>query len=125
MRNAYLYSAKRTPIGSFMGALSNVEAPHLGAAAAQAALESAQLKPDQIDELIVGCVLPAGQGQAPARQVGIFSGIPVSTRALTVNKVCGSGLKAVAMAGERVQLGKAQFILAGGIENMSQAPYYL
>lgn len=100
-------------------------APQLGATAAKAALKEAGVTADKIDELISGCVLSAGVGQAPARQVGIFAGIPNSFRALTVNKVCGSGLKAVALASDRIRLEQAQWVLAGGIENMSQAPYYL
>ena len=122
MKPSYIYSAKRTPIGSFMGALGSVSAPQLGAAAAKAALTGVTAN---VDEAIVGCVLPAGLGQAPARQVAIFSGLPTSVRALTVNKVCGSGLKAITLAADRVALGQASCVLAGGIENMSQAPYYL
>lgn len=108
-----------------MGALSTVPAPQLGATAAKAALESSGIQASEIDEAIVGTVLPAGQGQAPARQVAIFSGLPTSTRALTINKVCGSGLKAISLASDRIELGYAKAVLAGGIENMSLAPYYL
>ncbi|MDB5038911.1 MAG: acetyl-CoA acetyltransferase [Bacteriovoracaceae bacterium] len=108
-----------------MGSLSSVSAPELGAVAAKSAMESISLDPKSIDEVISGCVLPAGVGQAPARQVSIFSGIPIGARALTINKVCGSGLKAVTLAADRIALGYAEMILAGGIENMSQAPYYL
>lgn len=108
-----------------MGSLSSLAAPQLGATAAKAALSEIGLKPETIDETIVGCVLPAGMGQAPARQVSIFADIPTKARALTVNKVCGSGLKAVTLAADRIALERASVILAGGIENMSQAPYYL
>src|SRR5258708_1369749 len=122
MKKSLILSAKRTPIGSFMGSLSNVSATQLGATAAKAAIEAAHV--EKVEEAIIGCVLPAGQGQAPARQVSIFSGLSKSTRALTVNKVCGSGLKAVSLAADRIALGYADVILAGGIENMSQSPYY-
>ncbi|MBN8555044.1 MAG: thiolase family protein [Deltaproteobacteria bacterium] len=125
MKKAFIYAAKRTPIGSFLGALSGVAAPQLGATAAKEALTQAKVEASKIDEVIVGCVLPAGMGQAPARQVGIFSGVPNSARAMTVNKVCGSGLKAVSLAADRIALGQSNVLLAGGIENMSQAPYYL
>jgi len=125
MKTVMIYQAKRTAIGSFMGSLSTVPAPQLGAVAAKAALSAAQLKGNEIDESIVGCVLTAGIGQAPARQVTIFSELPVSVPAMTINKVCGSGLKAVSLAADRVALGKAELVLAGGTENMSMAPYYL
>ncbi len=108
-----------------MGAFSNVSAPQLGATAAKAALRAASIAPEKIDEVISGCVLPAGLGQAPARQVCIFSGISNAARAMTINKVCGSGLKAVSLAADRIALSHSQFVLAGGIENMSMAPYYL
>lgn len=138
MKTAFIYSAQRTAIGSFMGSLSTVPAPRLGATAAKAALEAAGIaissqaqeqaqegRTAPVDEAIVGCVLPAGLGQAPARQVALFSGLPQGVRALTINKVCGSGLKAVAEAADRVALGRAAVVLAGGIENMSMAPYYM
>lgn len=125
MKTVYIYAAKRTPIGSFMGSLSTLPSPQLGAIAAKAAIASIALNPKDIDEVIMGCVLPAGVGQAPARQVGIFSGVPESARAMTINKVCGSGLKAVALAADRIALGHAQTVLAGGMENMSLAPHYL
>jgi len=125
MRDVFIYSAKRTPIGSFMGQLSAVAAPQLGAIAAKEALQKSGCELAEIEEVIVGCVLPAGMGQAPARQVSIFSGIPNSARALTVNKVCGSGLKSVSLAFDRMMLGRTSLALVGGIENMSQSPYYL
>lgn len=108
-----------------MGALSSVPAPRLGAFASKAALQDSEMKPESFDEAIIGNVLQAGLGQAPARQVALFSELPKSVRAMTINKVCGSGLKAVNMAAERIALEKAEVVLAGGIENMSLAPYYL
>jgi acetyl-CoA C-acetyltransferase len=125
MKSAYIYAAKRTPIGSFQGSLSTLSAPQLGAVAAKAAVAQSGISASDVDELISGCVLSAGVGQAPARQVGIFAGLPHSFRAMTINKVCGSGLKAVALAADRIRLEQAQWVLAGGTENMSQAPYYL
>lgn len=125
MKTAVIYSAKRTPIGSFMGSLSSISAAQLGAMTTKESLAQSGVKADQVDEAIIGCVLPAGQGQAPARQVSVYAGLPKSTRAMTVNKVCGSGLKTVSLAADRIALEKAQFVVAGGIENMSQAPYYL
>jgi len=108
-----------------MGTLSGVSAPQLGSIAAKAALLQSQVKSDAIDEVIMGNVLSAGVGQAPARQVGIYAGLPKSFRALTINKVCGSGLKAVTTAFDRILLGQASMVLCGGTENMSQVPYYL
>lgn len=108
-----------------MGSLSSVAAPQLGAVAAKAAVADSGVSLEAVDESIIGCVLPAGQGQAPARQVTLFSELPNSVRAMTINKVCGSGLKAVSLASDRIRLGHAQTVLAGGIENMSQAPYYV
>jgi len=125
MKNVFIYSAKRTPIGSFQGALSSIPAPKLGAAAAGAALGASGISGEKIDECVMGCVLSAGVGQAPARQVSVFSGLPKSVRALTVNKVCGSGLKAASLAADRIALGHAGGVLAGGMENMSQVPYFL
>lgn len=122
MKKAYIYSAKRTAIGSFMGSLAPISATQLGAICGKAILKS---HPAEVDEVIVGCVLQASLGQAPARQVAIFSGLPEVVRAMTVNKVCGSGLKAVTAAADRIALTQAEVIMAGGIENMSQVPYYL
>ncbi|TVQ78625.1 MAG: thiolase family protein [Bradymonadales bacterium] len=121
MKDCYIFTAKRTPIGSFLGQLSSVSAPQLGAVAAKAAIGS--LRPEEIQECIMGCVLTAGLGQAPARQVAIFSGLPNSVPAITLNKVCGSGLKAVTLAADRLALDRSQVILAGGMESMSQAPF--
>lgn len=119
-----IVAAARTPVGSFLGGLSTVPAPRLGATAIKAALERAGIKPDQVDEVIMGCVLPAGVGQAPARQAMIYAGIPRSAGATTVNKVCGSGLKSVMLAAQSIQCGEADIVVAGGIENMSLVPYY-
>lgn len=118
-------SAVRTPIGSFMGALSNVPAPKLGATAIRKALEMSQLPPDKVDECIMGNVLTAGIGQAPARQAAIYSGLPQSVECMTINKVCGSGLKAVMLGSDSIRMGNSSIVVAGGQENMSMVPHYL
>ncbi len=118
-------SAVRTPIGKFQGSLAGFTAPQLGAVAAAAAIERAGLKPDSIDETIMGNVLGCGLGQAPARQVSRAVGIPDHTSALTINKVCGSGLKAVMLAAQAIKCGDSRVVLAGGMESMSKAPYYI
>jgi acetyl-CoA C-acetyltransferase len=123
--NVYVVSAKRTPFGSFCGVLSDVEAPKLAATAIQGTLESAGLTADKVEEVIIGQVLSGGCGQAPARQAMRFAGIPDSTPALTINKVCGSGLKAVMLGADSIRLGNAGVVIAGGMENMSLAPYLL
>src|SRR4029077_12187163 len=115
----------RTPIGAFLGALTPLTAVQLGAAAARAALESAGLQPAELDEVIMGCVLPAGLGQAPARQAALAAGVPIGVPATTINKMCGSGLKAVMMAADQIRSGTADIVLAGGCESMSNAPYLL
>lgn len=115
----------RTPIGAFQGSLSSVAAPRLGAQAIHAAVESAGVPKEAVDEVIMGNVLTAGLGQAPARQAAIRAGLPDSVECLTVNKMCGSGLKAVMLAAQAIELGDAQVIVAGGMENMSLAPYLL
>ncbi|MCA9542326.1 MAG: acetyl-CoA C-acetyltransferase [Myxococcales bacterium] len=125
MQNAVIVGAARTPIGSFGGALASVPAPRLGAVAIQAALTRAGVSPDSIDEVIFGCVLPAGLGQAPARQAALFAGLPKGVPCTTINKVCGSGLKAVMLAAQAIRCGDAQVVVAGGMENMSRAPYLL
>jgi acetyl-CoA C-acetyltransferase len=125
MREVVILSARRTPIGSFLGGLAPVSATELGAVAAKAALADAEVKPEQVGEAYVGAVLLANLGQAPARQVALGAGLLPSTPSTTVNKVCGSGLKAVMLASQSIQLGDAQVVLAGGIESMSNAPYYL
>lgn len=120
-----IVAAKRTPMGSMLGTLSSLKAPHLAAFAHQAALLQAGIEPDHINEVISGCVLQAGIGQAPARQAAIKAGLPYSTGALTINKMCGSGMKAVMLAHDLVTLNPAHIILAGGMESMSNAPYLL
>ena len=124
LRDVVIVSAARTPIGSFLGALSGVPAPKLGSVAIRAVLERAGVKPDQVDECIMGCVLPAGVGQAPARQAALGAGLPESVECLTVNKVCGSGLKSVMLAAQAIAVGDADVIVAGGMENMSLVPHY-
>jgi len=118
-------AARRTPIGAFQGALSSLSAPQLGAAAARAALEDSAVAPEQLDEVIFGCVLMAGIGQAPGRQAALAAGVPQRVPATTINKMCGSGLKAVMMAADQIRAGSAHAILAGGVESMSNAPYLL
>ncbi|MDP6946013.1 MAG: acetyl-CoA C-acetyltransferase [Myxococcota bacterium] len=125
MREVVIASAARTPIGSFNGALSSLSAPRLGAVAIKAAVERAGVPPEQIDEVLMGCVLQAGLGQAPARQAMRYAGLPDSVGATTVHKVCGSGLKTVIMASQMIRSGDADIVVAGGMENMSQAPYLL
>jgi acetyl-CoA C-acetyltransferase len=125
MRDAYLLSAARTPIGGFRGTLATCTAPVLGAAAIRAAVERAGVPPEDVEQVIMGNVVGAGLGQAPARQAGLGAGIPRSHGALTVNKVCGSGLMAVALAAQSIRLGEADLITAGGMESMSRAPYLL
>ena len=115
----------RTPMGSFQGSLSGVKATTLGAAAVKAALERAGLQGDQVDQIIMGCVLPAGLGQAPARQAALGAGLPLSVTATTVNKMCGSGMQAAMMAHDALMAGTADIIVAGGMESMSGAPYLL
>jgi acetyl-CoA C-acetyltransferase len=120
-----IVSAKRTPIGAFLGALSPLSAVQLGSAAIKAAVETAGIKGADVQEIIMGCVLPAGLGQAPARQAALGAGVPLSVPATTVNKMCGSGLKAVMMAADQIRSGTADTVLAGGLESMSNAPYLL
>ncbi|WNG36890.1 acetyl-CoA C-acetyltransferase [Archangium violaceum] len=122
-REVVIVGAARTPIGAFQGALSKLTAPQLGAVAIKAALERAGVSPAQVNETIMGCVLQAGVGQAPARQAAIFAGIPDSVPAVTINKVCGSGLKAVIAGAQAVALGDAEVVVVGGMESMSNAPY--
>lgn len=124
-RPVFIVSATRTPIGAFQGALSSVTAPHLGATAIKAALERSKLAPDQVDEVFMGNVLSAGIGQAPARQAMIFADIPDKVPATTVSKVCGSGLQAVIFGVKSIALEDAEIVVAGGMESMSNVPYYL
>ncbi|MBI4832296.1 MAG: acetyl-CoA C-acetyltransferase [Candidatus Lindowbacteria bacterium] len=125
MREVVILSAARTPVGSFQGVFSDVSAPRLGSIAIEAALKRAGISPEEVDECIMGCVLPAGLGQAPARQAALGAGLPKSVGCLTINKVCGSGLKAVMLAFDSVRLGEAEVVVAGGMENMTRAPYVL
>jgi acetyl-CoA C-acetyltransferase len=125
MQEAVILSAVRTPIGAFMGALSSLTAPQLGATAIRAAVERSGVSPEEIDEVIMGQVLSAAVGQAPARQAAIYGGIPNSVPALTINKVCGSGMKAVMLAAQAIRCGDSNVVLAGGMESMSNAPYAL
>ncbi|MCE9523309.1 MAG: acetyl-CoA C-acyltransferase [Alphaproteobacteria bacterium] len=121
----YIAGAARTPMGAFQGELSGLSAPHLGAAAIRAAVSRAGLKPEQIDEAYMGCVLPAGLGQAPARQASIHGGLPNTVPCTTVNKVCGSGMKALMLASDQLGQGGADIVVAGGMESMTNAPYLL
>jgi acetyl-CoA C-acetyltransferase len=125
MKEVVIVSAVRTPIGSFMGALSNIPAPKLGAVAIKGALDRVKLSPDKVDEVLMGNVVQAGTGQAPARQAAIFAGIPDSVPCTTVNKVCASGMKAIMQAAQSIALGDTEIVVAGGMENMSQIPHYI
>ena len=120
-----IVSAKRTPIGAFLGALSPLTAVQLGSAAIKAALEAGSVAASDVQEVIMGCVLPANLGQAPARQAALGAGVPIGVPATTINKMCGSGLKAVMMAADQIRAGGTAIVLAGGLESMSNAPYLL
>ncbi len=124
-REAVIISAARTPTGKFQGALKGFTAPELGAIAIKEAVKRAGIDPAKVDEVIMGCVVQAGIGQAPARQAAMKAGLPPEVSALTVNMVCGSGLRAVALASQSVKLGDADFVVAGGMESMSNIPYAL
>ena len=125
MSEVYVVSAQRTPIGAFQGSLSSVTAPKLGSTAIKAAIEKAGVNGDNVDECIMGNVLTAGTGQAPARQAVLGAGLPTSVPCMTINKVCGSGLKAVMLAADGIQLGRNQISVAGGQENMTLAPHLM
>jgi acetyl-CoA C-acetyltransferase len=125
MREAVIVSAVRTPIGKFQGSLQSFAAPRLGALVVREAVRRAGADPAQVDECIMGCVLQAGLGQNPARQAAIYGGLPAQSAALTVNQVCGSGLRAVALAAQAIQTGDTEVMVAGGMESMSNAPYLL
>src|SRR5438045_3701472 len=125
MSDALILSAARTPIGKYLGAFADVPAAQLGASALAEALRRANVPADRVDEVIVGNVLQAGLGQNPARQTALKAGLPDSIAAYTVNKVCGSGLKAVMLAAQAIRAGDAELIAAGGFESMSRAPYLL
>jgi acetyl-CoA C-acetyltransferase len=120
-----ILSARRTPVGAFQGVFANVTGPQLGAAAIKAALTDSGVAASDIDEVIMGCVLSAGLGQAPARQAALGAGLPTSTPATTINKMCGSGMRAVMLAADQLLAGHAQAIVAGGLESMTNAPYLL
>jgi acetyl-CoA C-acetyltransferase len=124
-RQSVIVAAKRTPVGAFQGNLSSVSAPNLGAVVIKALVEETGIDPSQIDEVILGNVLAAGLGQAPARQAALYSGLPQTIEALTINKMCGSGLKAVMLADQVIRSGDADVVIAGGMESMSNAPYLL
>jgi len=124
MKEVVIVSAARTPIGSFLGALSTVPAPRLGAIAIKGALDKIELNPEMVDEVLMGNVVQAGTGQAPARQAAIYAGLPDTTPCTTVNKVCASGMKTVMQAAQAISLGDAEIIVAGGMENMSLIPHY-
>jgi acetyl-CoA C-acetyltransferase len=123
-KQVYIVSAVRTPIGSFGGVLKDIPAPRLGAIAIKAAVERAGIKPDQVDELLMGCVIQANLGQAPARQAAKYAGLPDKVICTTVNKVCASGMKAIAQGAQSILLGDADIVVAGGMENMSAVPFY-
>jgi acetyl-CoA C-acetyltransferase len=125
MHDVVIVGARRTPIGSFRGSLSTLPATRLGALAVSGALNAAGVTPDAVDEVLMGNVLSAGVGQAPARQAAIFAGLPPSVPCTTVNKVCGSGLKAVMLGAQAIRLGDARTVVAGGMESMSNSPYLL
>ncbi|SFC46365.1 acetyl-CoA C-acetyltransferase [Algibacter lectus] len=124
-KEVVIVSAARTPIGSFLGSLSTIAAPKLGAIAIKGALDKINLKPELVDEVLMGNVVQAGTGQAPARQAAIYAGIPNTVPCTTINKVCASGMKAVMQAAQSIALGDADIIVAGGMENMSLIPHYL
>lgn len=123
--SVYIVNGARTPIGSFLGSLSTVTAPDLGAAAIKAAIERSNLKPEQVQDVLMGCVLTAGMGQAPARQAMIKAGLPTSIGATTIGKVCGSGMKAIMLGRSEILAGEADVVIAGGMESMSQVPHVL
>ncbi|HEX2536208.1 MAG TPA: acetyl-CoA C-acyltransferase, partial [Chitinophagaceae bacterium] len=124
-KNVFLVSMARTPIGSFNGALAAVTAPHLGAAAIRAAVERAGIRPDQVQEVYMGNVVSANIGQAPAQQASLLAGIPESVNCTTVNKVCASGMKSIMLGAQSIRCGDNDIVVAGGMESMSNIPYYL
>ena len=123
-KEVYIISAVRTPIGSFGGIFKDFSATKLGAAAIQGAIKKAGVKPEDVQEVIMGCVLQANIGQAPARQAAIYAGLPDNVVCTTINKVCASGMKAIMIGAQSIMLGDNDIIVAGGMENMSQAPFY-
>src|SRR6267142_2365368 len=125
LKEAVIISASRTPVGKFLGSLKSFSATDLGAIVVRESVKRAGVKPEEVDEVIMGCVIQAGLGQNPARQAALHGGLPPAVSAVTVNKVCGSGLKAVMMAAQGIQLGDTEMVVAGGMESMSNAPYLL
>src|SRR5687767_15475925 len=125
LNEAVIISAARTPVGKFLGSLKGFTAPELGAIAVRESVKRAGVKPEEVDEVIMGCVIQAGLGQNPARQAALRGGLSSTVAAVTVNKVCGSGLKAVMMAAQAVKLGDSEMVVAGGMESMSNAPYLI
>jgi len=125
MKEVVIVSAARTPVGSYLGELSSVKSTELGAIVIKDAINRGNITPAMISEVIMGCVLPAGLGQAPARQASLFAGVPESVPCMTINKMCGSGLKSVMLAAQAIQSGDSGIIVAGGMESMSNVPYYL
>ena len=125
MKKFVITSAVRTPIGSYLGALSSLKSPKLGSIVIREAVSRSNITPAMVSEVIMGCVLTAGLGQAPARQASIYAGIPDSVPCMTINKMCGSGLKSVMLAAQAIQCGDADIVVAGGMESMSNVPYYL
>src|ERR687890_1811500 len=124
-RESVIISAVRTPTGKFQGALKDFSATDLGALVVRESVRRAGVRPEDVDEVIMGCVIQAGLGQNPARQAALKGGIPFGVSAVTINKVCGSGLKSVMMAAQGIQLGDSEIVVAGGMESMSNAPYLL
>src|SRR5437868_7664069 len=124
-REAVIISAVRTPTGKFLGALKGFTATQLGALVVRESVHRAGVRPEEVDEVIMGCVVQAGLGQNPARQAALHGGIPFGVSAVTINKVCGSGLKAVMMAAQGIQLGDSEIVIAGGMESMTNAPYLI
>src|SRR5690606_38858663 len=125
MSDIVIVAAKRTAIGSFLGQFTGVPTPALGAAAIRAALEHAGIAPADVSESILGCVLPAGLGQAPARQASLAAGLPTSAGCTTINKVCGSGMKAIMLGTDLIRAASASVVVAGGMESMTNAPHLL
>jgi len=125
IREAVIIGAVRTPVGKFLGSLKGFKATELGAIVVRESVKRASLNPEEVDEVIMGCVIQAGLGQNPARQAALYGGLPNTVSAVTINKVCGSGLKAVMMAAQGIQLGDTDMVIAGGMESMSNAPYLL
>ena len=125
MKDVVIVSAVRTPIGAFNGVLSHIPAPRLGADVISEAVQRAKIKKEEVSEVVMGCVLTAGLGQAPARQAALFAGLPESTPSTTIGKVCGSGLQAVILGAQMIQTENAQIVVSGGMENMSLTPHLL